>query len=293
MKIDCFTFMNRNGISDFFTMYVQDSSNEVSRKHRTASMSVKSVLRIHPDYLKKVCKNRPFYRRKSMEITNINATTIPDAWFQCISRVIDKGFKYEIEHGSFIGQTRLEFDFVTIYIKHPYSEPYDLMLPEIPAHLGIPNPVENGYVEQYLPYLMTGEKQEGEDYTYGERLNKVPIHSYYANQVSYWVNILEKTPNTNQAILQVGQPSDCTLEDPPCLRHIDMRIKDDELIFYPYFRSWDMWGGFPANLAGIAVLQKHMADEIGVESGPIIASSKGLHLYGYIEELAKLRTNKS
>jgi thymidylate synthase len=35
-----------------------------------------------------------------------------------------------------------------------------------------------------------------------------------------------------------------------------------------------------------------MADEIGVECGPIIASSKGLHLYGYVEELAKLRCNK-
>jgi len=47
--------------------------------------------------------------------------------------------------------------------------------------------------------------------------------------------------------------------------------------------------GFPANLAGIAVLQKTMADEIGVKSGPICASSKGLHIYGYVEELAKLR----
>ena len=77
-----------------------------------------------------------------------------------------------------------------------------------------------------------------------------------------------------------------------CLRHIDCRIKDNLLIFYPYFRSWDLWGGMPANLAGIAVLQKMMADEIGVESGPICASSKGLHIYGYVEELAKLRCYK-
>ena len=71
-----------------------------------------------------------------------------------------------------------------------------------------------------------------------------------------------------------------------------MRIKDNTLIFFPYFRSWDLWGGFPANLAGISVLQKYMADEIGVNSGSIIASSKGLHLYGYVEELAKIRANK-
>jgi thymidylate synthase len=35
-----------------------------------------------------------------------------------------------------------------------------------------------------------------------------------------------------------------------------------------------------------------MADEIGVSPGPLIASSKGLHVYGYVEELAKLRTGK-
>jgi len=68
-----------------------------------------------------------------------------------------------------------------------------------------------------------------------------------------------------------------------------MRIKYRKLVFYPYFRSWDLWGGFPANLAAIAVLQKYMADEIGIESGPMLASSKGLHLYKYVEELAKIR----
>lgn len=215
-----------------------------------------------------------------MNIVGIEATDIQDAWFQCINAVLEHGFKYEIQQGSYVGQTRLEFDQIIVQIKHPYAEPYDLMLPQIPAHLGIPNPVANGYVEQYLPYLMTDHIEPGEQYTYGNRI---------FTQAAYFVELLKKTPNTNQAILQVGQPSDHLLEDPPCLRHIDMRVKDGELIFYPYFRSWDLWGGFPANLAGIAVLQHTMAAEIGVKSGPICASSKGLHIYGYVEELAKLR----
>ena len=217
------------------------------------------------------------------ELTTIKATDIQDAWFQCISKILDIGFRYTIEHGSYVGQTRLEFDQITVQINMPYSEPYDSMLPQIPATLGIPNPVANGYIEQYLPYLMTDHIEPGEQYTYGSRIY---------SQIRYWIMQLQKTPNTNQAILQVGEPGDCLLPDPPCLRHIDMRIKDNTLIFYPYFRSWDLWGGFPANLAGIAVLQKSMASEIGVHSGPIIASSKGLHIYGYVEELAKLRVGK-
>jgi len=149
--------------------------------------------------------------------------------------------------------------------------------------MGLPDPVAEGYIEQYMPYLMTDTKKEGEDYTYGSRI---------APQISGWINTLKKTPNTNQAVLQVAQPIDCYLVDPPCLRHIDMRVKEGTLWFYPYFRSWDLWGGFPANLAGIAVLQKFMADEIGIEVGPMIASSKGLHIYKYVKELAELRCNK-
>ena len=222
-----------------------------------------------------------------LPITYIEARDIPDAWFQCVNKVQEVGFKYVIQHGSYVGQTRLEFDWITVQITHPYAEPYDIMLPDIPQNLGIPNPVEPGYVERYLPYLMDGSLRPDEQYTYGQRMVNCG-----RDQIMHFISVLRKTPNTNQAILQVAQPTDCTLVDPPCLRHIDMRIKDSQLIFYPYFRSWDLWGGFPANLAGIAVLQKFIADEVGVSTGPIIASSKGLHLYGYVETLAKLRCGK-
>jgi thymidylate synthase len=53
-----------------------------------------------------------------------------------------------------------------------------------------------------------------------------------------------------------------------------------------------LWNGFPANLGAIQLLKEYMAENIGVEDGEIIAASKGLHLYDYIWELAKLRTMK-
>lgn len=254
-----------------------------------------------------------------MRPIHIKAIDIPDAWFQCVYNIFndDCAYEYVIEKGSFESTVRREFFYATIEIEYAYQEPYDLMLPKAPAHLNIPDPVCEGYIEQYLPYLMSAEIDENEQYTYGSRLcgyewlsTSIPIACYrslqetigepvqphtrfrFVDQIDHWITVLKKTPMTNQAVLQVAQPNDCKLSDPPCLRQIDLRILGGKLHFFPYFRSWDLWGGFPANLGAIAVLQKYMADYIGVRAGKIIASSKGLHLYDYIHELAQLRIGK-
>jgi len=217
-----------------------------------------------------------------MELVFIEARDLTDAWFQCVYNILEKGRTYLIDRGSYEGQKRLEFDYVTVHIKFPGSRP---LLPDIPPALGIPNPVADDYLDQYLPYLMTSEKKEGEEYTYGE---------YLEPQISEVIRMYrEDGHETNQAYMTVGNPETIYLSDPPCLRGIDTRIKENRLHFAVYFRSWDLWNGFPANLGAIQLLKEYMAESIGVGDGEIIAASKGLHLYDYIWELAKLRTMKS
>ena len=221
---------------------------------------------------------------------SIEARDLPDAWFQCVYEIIDQGYEYVIDHGSNVGQKRLEFDYITVHINYPGVRP---LIPDIPVGLGIPNPVADGYIEEYLPYLMTPDKQPNEDYTYGERLAGWWFFSATVNQIEEVIKMYkEKGYGTNQACMSVSMPYDIMLGDPPCLRSIDTRIKDGKLHFMVYFRSWDLWSGFPANLGGIQLLKEYMAAEIGVEDGEIIASSKGLHLYDYVFELAELRTMK-
>ena len=214
-----------------------------------------------------------------MKLEFVEARDLPDAWFQCVCRVLDVGEKYLIDRGSYAGQFRLEFDYVTVHIKYPGQRP---LLPDIPPQLGIPNPVANDYLEQYLPYLMTSAKSSTEDYTYGQ---------YLEAQIAEVIKMYkENGHNTNQAYMTVGDDRSIYLNDPPCLRGIDTRIRGGRLHFVVYFRSWDLWGGFPANLGAIQLLKEYMAGEIGVEDGEIIASSKGLHLYDFTWDLAKLRT---
>ncbi len=255
-------------------------------------------------------------------------------WFQAVHDILDHGRRFIIDRGSYEGQTRLEYDFFVGHIKYPATEPllpdippaYGIPNPVDTSYIY----GGNGYKRSYVEYLMTGVKEPAESYTYGERLTRYPVTGdklkWLREKQTEIINILEPDGKilfeedgqlylnqiegaietykrhgfrNNQMILQVGHPTDMVLVDPPCLRHIDTRIQDDgdgpELRFHIYFRSWDLWGGMPANLAGIVELAKYMAGEIGLPETSIKSwtiASKGLHLYGYAEDLAKLRCLK-
>jgi len=219
-----------------------------------------------------------------MEMVTLQATTLPDAWFQALWHILKEGVhEYKIDQGSYAGQLRREFDYITIHIQHPGVIPH---VPDIPPGLGIPPPATQEYVDEYVArYLLSSIKEESEQYTYGERL-MVSLDKVVDRYKKHGFG-------TNQLIMQVGQPSDIDLEDPPCLRHIDTRIRDNKLHFLIYFRSWDLWSGFPTNLAGFQQVKEYMASQIGVDDGEMIVSSKGLHLYGYAKDLAKIRTGLS
>lgn len=230
----------------------------------------------------------------------IKAFDLDDAWFQCLSKILEYGQVYTIDRGSYKGERRLEFDFVTIQVTNPQHQ----IIPIIPEGISIPAPTDMEYIKNYLSYLLTGEKTETEDYTYGERLVsptvKVERKNGLYEELPLQVNQIEEVirmykeegEGTNQAIMEIGMPSDIKLGDPPCLRLIDTRLRKGRLHFILYFRSWDLWGGFPSNLGGLELVKQYMAEEIGVENGEIIACSKGLHLYEYAWEWAKIRTRK-
>lgn len=275
----------------------------------------------------------------------VDATTLPDAWFQAVYQCIHHGRDFIIDRGSYAGDKRLEFDYFTAHIRQPWigSEiDINLLLPHLTEGCTIPNPVEDGYLDNYLAnYLMGNEVTIEESYTYGQRMTKYPIpygwkvlynakgnletgekpwkdiliqdkefwdnpniiieedEQYYVNQIALLIETYKtKGYRNNQMVLQIAHPSDMLLQDPPCLRLIDTRIQEEcdgktYLHFFPEFRSWDLWGGFPANLGGIELMKQFIASEIGVENGSMIVRSKGLHLYKYVWELAEVISHKT
>lgn len=199
----------------------------------------------------------------------LTARNLDEAHFKLVRRIFEVGSVYVIDRGSYEGHKRLEFDHITFLVSHPGERP---LAPQFPV--GVPPVTDEPTIEQYfLKYLMNEEVAENEIYTYGQFITK---------QIPKIIEMYKKGGHgTNQATIAVGNEESVDQEHPPCLRLIDTRVKDGKLHFILYFRSWDLWAGLPENLGGVQLLKEFVAQEIGVEDGSLIASSKGLHLYDY------------
>jgi len=104
-----------------------------------------------------------------VKIEFIQARDLPDAWFQCVYNIFERGYEYTIDRGSFKGIKRIEYDYVVVHITHPGTRP---LIPDIPPGCNVPPPTSMEYVEQYLEKLITSMKAPHETYTYGEDLEK-------------------------------------------------------------------------------------------------------------------------
>ncbi len=202
---------------------------------------------------------------------HILATSLDEAWFLTLKGILQNGLAYQIDRGSFKGQHRLELPFLALEITDPFRQ----LIPIVP--IGIPAPTSQEYVDGYLLYLMTSAKKDGEQYTYGARL---------APWLPTVIAMLTSTPQTNQACLEVARPEDIELDDPPCLRMVQFKVRPHGLDMFCYFRSWDVWAGLPSNLAALCMMGRYVAEEVGIPFGYVYAVSMGAHLYEYAWGLA-------
>lgn len=243
-----------------------------------------------------------------MEIVNLKEPNIPMAWKSLLYNIASKGRSYKIDCGSCKGSYRIQLDFVTILITHPWSLP---LIPDVPE--GVVSPVSEEFLYEYSQLILEGNiySFNNYSYTYGERLNNAKLPNIFGvvfkgkgrydrfvlrdmsfvkncvnfdkNTFSQFKGILELIkrygPNNNQMVLQVAQPSDIFLLDPPCLRQVDIKVIYGKIVFYVYFRSWDAYFGFPTNIGALELLKQYLVNETGLENGEIICISSGAHIY--------------
>jgi len=199
-------------------------------------------------------------------MNSLTATTINEAAFLAYRLCIDKGRTYRIERGSFVGVHRKQLDTLAISITCPWTRP----LATVINNTVLSNDDD---IEQYfLDYLVSPERRKNEQYTYGERI---------APHLERIAQMLQETPNTNQATIEVGHPEDISLDDPPCLRVLSWKTTTGFLQLSSFWRSWDITSGLPTNLGGLQLLNEMMGEWAGLKVGPLIAYSDGAHVYEY------------
>ena len=223
-----------------------------------------------------------------MNIALIKARDLPEAWFLAVKKCLTEGREYTISKGSFEGTKRKEFEFVVVEIEHPGVRPLAPWVPD-----GVPAPASEEYIESYFSELLNPEKAEHEHYRYGECISDTQY-----NQVEEVIRRYKQWGHdTNRCCMSVGSKQSIFLyrreeetgeqASSQCLRVVDTAIRDGALHFYIYFRSWDLYAGFPVNLGGLQLLKEYMSEQIGVGDGSIVACSKGLHLYSHSWEAAR------
>ncbi len=190
--------------------------------------------------------------------------TIGEAWLNTCQQCMADGREYEIQRGSYIGQRRKQLDRLAFAITSPGERPLGV------EYRGIPVSDDESIHRYFEDYLINPTIPGNEQYTYASRLHP---------QLYKIISILRKTPNTNQAIAEVGKQSDLQLADPPCLRVLSWKVTPAGLQLTSFWRSWDLYGALAMNLGGLQLLNELMSEWSGLQPGPLICCSDGGHIY--------------
>jgi len=249
----------------------------------------------------------------------IEGRDLDDTWFQLLAQLYEHGRRYEIIAGSYEGSQRVAYDFVSGFIHYPHSRP---LAPRVPENSPLPPPTTDEEIDKYfVNYLMCSDAAVHEDYRYAtwvvggdyelprfQKPGLAPVDKETVrvpNQLEWIVrHFREKGHGNEHCFLTVGYPEsnfayDLPYSNPnerktsPCLRGLDFRIVEGQLLTHVIYRSWDLASGWATNMGGFTLLNEYMAAEIGVEPGPLSFSCKSLHCYEHAFEYLKLRLGKA
>ncbi len=222
-----------------------------------------------------------------MKHVKITAFDLPDAWYQVLKKIWEEGENFSVKYGSEITETK-KLD-VSIEILHPENKPL--------VHEKAPCDMQ--YVMNYfMEYLWFGEKRPDETYTYSSRLRS-PVDQIEEAIKRYAEELFDRQITLTIRIAEdIYKEIENRRHEPPCLTVIDTEItRDDdadrlEFSLVGYFRSWDAYAAFPANLAGLQLFsetfvkelndrgrQKHGHNWEEIFTGAMLMISKNCHIY--------------
>lgn len=128
------------------------------------------------------------------------------------------------------------------------------------------------YREEMLDGILDFEVEKGNwAYTYHQRISE---------QLPKVINLLREDGFSRRAVIDVRDwKHDIDSENPACLQHIQFFIRNNKLDMYVLFRSNDAVKATFMNAFALIMLQKRVADELGVEVGTYTHTANSFHCY--------------
>lgn len=110
---------------------------------------------------------------------------------------------------------------------------------------------------------------------YGYRIQ----HMFGFDQWEYVKGLLQKDPNSRQAVIHIKDANNKPTKDTPCTVYLQFFLRNNKLNLSVHMRSNDIWMGVPYDMFSFCFLQMKMAMELGVEIGTYTHYAGSLHMY--------------
>jgi len=182
----------------------------------------------------------------------VEARDLNECYFELIRQCWKYGVRYDITEGSSKGDFRIEMPVAAGWIHYPHTRP---LAPTMPP--GVPQTTTDEKIQEYfINYLMDPNLSPNEEYRYSTWINgnfQNPYKGKEESQLDWCINHFKKKGfGNNHCFITVGDPQcnfayDCKYTNEterrtsPCLRGLDLKIKDNKVILGVIYRSWDLF----------------------------------------------------
>lgn len=135
-------------------------------------------------------------------------------------------------------------------------------------------------VEELASIILNKENLAMYEYSYGPRIfnflgNKDQVNDFI-------IPLLKNDPNSRRAVISLFNPqtdSEVLNKNVPSLMFIQYKIRDGKLNCTFLIRSNDLFIGWPGNVYQIYLLQKHVAEKLGLKTGMLSTISCSAHAF--------------
>jgi len=249
----------------------------------------------------------------------IETDTLSEAWEKSVIALLEKGHNRFIQAPDY--QTWQKDAPMFIMVRNPLQEP--MIHPKAP--------VQPGQADEYAKDVINGkddaDKENAFDYTYfarfrcypdcetradwpnvvssenideiRQRINQGKCNVKVLDQVQIAIDTLKKDPSRRSIVMTSWIPARDSIKfgpkreksSSPCIVNIHPQIIENKLHLFVIMKTNDLFNAWPLNAYAMVKLQKHMAEQIGVEVGTYnhFAISMNLYedMYEFAEELKK------